>query len=63
MIDIRKDYDAIVAVAPEFAQNTFNDYCYCRMTACSRIFGLNINGLKTDAFVPFADMLNHKHPK
>jgi len=33
------------------------------MSASSRIFGLNINGTKTDAFVPLADMLNHRRPK
>lgn len=44
------------------------------MTASSRIFGIVINGEKTDAFVPLAgnnrifcaycqDMLNHKRPK
>lgn len=33
------------------------------MTASSRIFGINIKGVKTDAFVPLADMLNHKRPK
>jgi histone-lysine N-methyltransferase SETD3 len=33
------------------------------MSASSRIFGLVIDGVKTDAFVPFADMINHKRPK
>ena len=33
------------------------------MLTCSRIFGININGKKTDAFVPYADMLNHRRPK
>lgn len=33
------------------------------MTASSRIFGITIDGKKTDAFVPFADMLNHRRPK
>jgi len=33
------------------------------MTASSRIFGFSINGQKTDAFVPLADMLNHRRPK
>jgi len=32
------------------------------MTA-SRIFGINVNGVKTDGFVPYADMLNHKRPR
>ena len=29
----------------------------------SRIFGLSIDGIRTEALVPFADMLNHKIPK
>jgi histone-lysine N-methyltransferase SETD3 len=33
------------------------------MMVSSRIFGMNINGKKTDGFVPMADMLNHKRPK
>lgn len=33
------------------------------MTASSRIFGITIKGVKTDALVPLADMLNHRRPK
>lgn len=33
------------------------------MTVCSRIFGITIQGNKTDALVPLADMLNHRVPK
>lgn len=33
------------------------------MITASRIFGINIDGVKTDAFVPYADMLNHKRPR
>ena len=34
-----------------------------RMMVCSRIFGISINGVKTDGFVAYADMLNHQRPK
>lgn len=34
-----------------------------RMMVSSRIFGMNIEGQKTDGFVPMADMLNHKRPR
>eukprot|EP01017_Pseudomicrothorax_dubius_P027102 TRINITY_DN3084_c0_g1_i10.p2 TRINITY_DN3084_c0_g1~~TRINITY_DN3084_c0_g1_i10.p2 ORF type:complete len:598 (-),score=164.66 TRINITY_DN3084_c0_g1_i10:1899-3692(-) len=61
--DMQKDYDAIWAVSPEFHQFTFNEFCWARMTASSRIFGLTIDDKKTDAFVPLADMLNHRRPK
>ena len=33
------------------------------MMISSRIFGIQIAGLKTDALVPIADMLNHQVPK
>ena len=33
------------------------------MMVCSRIFGIEIEGIKTDGFVPYADMLNHKRPR
>ena len=31
-----------------------------RMMVASRIFGIEVDGVKTDGFVPYADMLNHK---
>jgi len=34
-----------------------------RMMVASRIFGIQINGHKTDAFVAYADMLNHRRPR
>ncbi|KAL0585553.1 hypothetical protein ABG067_004694 [Albugo candida] len=33
------------------------------MIVCSRNFGLTIDGVKTAALVPFADMLNHYRPR
>uniref|UniRef100_A0A7S3N3N8 Rubisco LSMT substrate-binding domain-containing protein n=1 Tax=Strombidium inclinatum TaxID=197538 RepID=A0A7S3N3N8_9SPIT len=33
------------------------------MIVSSRIFGITVNGVKTDGFVPYADMLNHKRPR
>ena len=42
---------------------SFTEFCWARMTASSRIFGMKIDGKKTDAFVPLADMLNHRRPK
>ena len=52
--DINKDYEAICKVAPEFGRYSFWEFCWARMNACSRIFGINIDGVKTDAFVPLA---------
>jgi len=76
--DMKKDYNAIIEVAPEMEEFPFKEFCWARMTASSRIFGLKIEGKKTDAFVPLAgntnkehdmemltllDMLNHRRPK
>jgi len=33
------------------------------MMVASRIFGITVDGVKTDVFVPYADMLNHKRPR
>lgn len=37
----------------------YSEFCWARMVVCSRIFGIVIGEQKTDALVPFADMLNH----
>jgi len=34
-----------------------------RMAVSSRIFGIKVNGKKTDCLAPLADMLNHKRPR
>ncbi len=52
--DLKKDYEAIIGVAPEFQEFNFYDFCWARMTASSRIFGIVIEKEKTDAFVPLA---------
>ena len=33
------------------------------MMTCSRIFGITVDSVKTDGFVPYADMLNHRRPR
>ena len=61
--DLKKDYDRIYASSEEFKKHSFRDFCWARTIVGSRIFGLLINGIKTDILAPFADMLNHKLPK
>lgn len=41
----------------------YEKFVWARMIVSSRIFGVLMNGRKTDALVPIADMLNHKIPK
>lgn len=61
--DIQTDYDLICKEVPEYKQFTIQEYSKVRMIVSSRIFGITVNGVKTDGFVPYADMLNHKRPK
>ena len=39
---------------------TLADYVWARIAVISRVFGIMVNGRKTEALVPLADMLNHK---
>jgi histone-lysine N-methyltransferase SETD3 len=61
---IEGDYRSICAIVP-----TFTDICdlemfkWARMCVCSRNFGIVVNGLRTAALVPYADMLNHLRPR
>ena len=48
---------------PDFRQFSLKEYSEMRMMVCSRIFGISIDGVKTDGFVAYADMLNHRLPK
>ena len=61
--DIEIDYRAVCAVAPEFAAFSIEEFSRMRMAVSSRIFGMDIDGVKTDGFVPLADMLNHRRPR
>ena len=61
--DIKADYKTICDEVPEYTQFDLKEYSEIRMMVCSRIFGIDIEGTKTDGFVPYADMLNHKRPR
>lgn len=61
---IESDYAAICHIVPEFRSLvTIEDFRWARMCVCSRNFGLMINGIRTAALVPYADMLNHYRPR
>ncbi len=61
---ITEDYYAICEVAPELASiATLEEFKWARMCVCSRNFGLQIDGHRTSALVPHADMLNHHRPR
>ena len=61
---IADDYHAICQIAPSFADLcTLQEFEWARMCVCSRNFGLQIDGHRTSALVPHADMLNHYRPR
>ena len=57
--NMRADYEEIARVAPEFRRFSLEDFMWARMVVASRNFGISIDGRRTDALVPYADMLNH----
>jgi hypothetical protein len=61
---ITDDYESICQVAPQLKQlATLEEFKWARMIVCSRNFGLQIDGRRTSALVPHADMLNHQRPR
>lgn len=61
---IADDYHAISKVAPELQDLcTLDEFKWARMCVCSRNFGLQMDGHRTSALVPHADMLNHYRPR
>jgi len=60
---IADDYYAICQIAPLAKICTLNEFKWARMCVCSRNFGLQIDGQRTSALVPHADMLNHFRPR
>lgn len=61
---ITEDYYSICEVAPQLKNiATLDEFKWARMCVCSRNFGLQIDGHRTSALVPHADMLNHHRPR
>lgn len=61
---IANDYASICDLDPTFAEVcTLDEFKWARMCVSSRNFGMQVNGLRTAAMVPFADMLNHYRPR
>lgn len=60
---IAEDYHAICQIAPLAQISTLEEFKWARMCVCSRNFGLQIDGHRTSALVPHADMLNHYRPR
>ncbi|EGB03414.1 hypothetical protein AURANDRAFT_72732 [Aureococcus anophagefferens] len=61
---IKADYEAICGIWPSFIDVcTLEEFKWARMCVCSRNFGVVVNGARTSAMVPYADMLNHFRPR
>mmetsp|Transcript_6148 Transcript_6148/g.9340 ORF Transcript_6148/g.9340 Transcript_6148/m.9340 type:complete len:572 (-) Transcript_6148:53-1768(-) len=61
---IAEDYHSICQVAPQLKEiATLEEFKWARMCVCSRNFGLQMDGHRTSALVPHADMLNHCRPR
>lgn len=60
---IADDFHAICQIAPLAQICTLDEFKWARMCVCSRNFGLQIDGHRTSALVPHADMLNHYRPR
>lgn len=59
---IATDFEAIRHACPSF-DCTLEEFKWARMCVCSRNFGVVVNGVRTSALVPYADMLNHYRPR
>jgi len=60
---LQVEYDALVEHVPMFAEFSKEDFVWARLVIITRIFGMVIDGVKTEGLVPMADMLNHKRPR
>ena len=49
--------------SPEFSKYPLKEFSHVRMLISSRIFGITVDGKKTDSLVPLSDMLNHRCPQ
>ena len=56
---ILKDYQTLITNVPSMKNFTYAEYIWARTVVITRIFGVVIDDNKTQALVPYADMLNH----
>ena len=58
---MKKDYDTLTKEIPEFSKYDFDLFKKIREVIASRVFDINIKGKINKAFVPYADLLNHRN--
>ena len=55
----KRDYSKLTKNMPEYSNYCFEDFCSHRLIVSSRVFGYeNSKSQKTDALIPFADLVN-----
>lgn len=60
---LEEEYQNIISYVSEFRRFSLDEFMWARHVVITRIFGMVIGGLKTEGLVPYADLLNHKHPR
>lgn len=60
---LRIEYNNLLENVPMFSEFTYDSFVWGRLVIITRIFGMVIDGNKTEGLVPMADMLNHKRPR
>jgi len=60
---ITNEYNNLCKHVPSINEWSYDDFVWARLVVITRIFGLVIDGVKTDGLVPMADMINHKRPR
>lgn len=62
--NIHSDFRLITRAVSELeGAFSLDDFMWARMVVASRNFGITVDGVRTDALVPYADMLNHLRPR
>jgi len=60
---LQLEYKSLVKNVPMYSDFAYEDFVWARLVVITRIFGMVIDGKKTEGLVPMADMLNHKRPR
>lgn len=60
--EMRKDYNLLKENLKEFESVNYQEFAYHRCLASSRVFGFNIDGIKTGGMVPFIGKILRPNP-
>jgi protein-histidine N-methyltransferase len=59
---LRRDFMAVRRAVPILHDMSLHEFFWARTAVITRVFGLTIGGVATEALVPLADMMNHRRP-